>query len=135
MPLDLDSGTEELSDQDLIVRYEGIAGLAVAVDSQLAVGLATELDSALQLEGLARELVHAIQGLRRDAGFEIADRIALAVDGPDLPDLLSAHGGAIAGEVLAETLQAGRLDEPEARGQLKIGSSVYAIELARLSRN
>ena len=79
--------------------------------------------------------MHAVQGLRRDAGFEIADRIALAVDGPDLPDLLSAHGGAIAGEVLAETLQAGRLDEPEARGQLKIGSSVYAIELARLSRN
>ena len=45
------------------------------------------------------------------------------------------HLRSFAGEVLAETLQAGRLDESEARGQLKIGSSVYAIELARLSRN
>ncbi len=129
--IDLDGHTEELSDQDLIVRYEGITGLAVAVDSQLAVGLATELDPALELEGLARELVHAIQGVRRDADFEIADRIALAVDGPGLEDLLAAHASTIAGEVLAPMVHLGRLEHAEASGRLKIGANVYSIELER----
>ncbi|MDE2701813.1 MAG: isoleucine--tRNA ligase [Chloroflexota bacterium] len=131
--IQLDGRPEELSDQDLIVRYEGIAGLAVAVDSQLAVGISTELDSALELEGLARELVHAIQGLRRDAGFEIADRISLAIAGPDLPELLAAHAEEIAGEVLAENVRVGSLEGAEARGEIRIGDSAYAIELERQS--
>jgi isoleucyl-tRNA synthetase len=130
--IQLDGRAEELTDQDLIVRYEGIAGLAVAVDSQLAVGLSTQLDAALELEGLARELVHAIQGLRRDAGFEIADRISLAVEGPDLPALLAAHADEIAGEVLARGVRIGRLENAEARGELRIGDSAYALELERL---
>ena len=129
--IQLDGRTEELGDQDLIVRYEGIAGLAVAVDSQLAVGITTELDSALEREGLARELVHAVQGLRRDAGFEISDRISLAVEGPDLPELLGAHAEEIAGEVLAEDLNIGRLENAEARGDLRIGDRAWAIELER----
>ncbi len=131
--IELDGRAEELTDQDLIVRYEGIAGLAVAVDAQLAVGISTELDSALELEGLARELVHAIQGLRRDAGFEIADRISLAITGPGLPELLAAHADEIAGEVLAEELRVGSLGDAEASGQLRVGESAYAIELERVA--
>ncbi len=45
------------------------------------VGLDTTLDDALRREGLARELVRAVQDARKQAGLEVADRIVLSVEG------------------------------------------------------
>ena len=64
--------------------------------------LELELDEALVREGLAREVVHAVQSARRAAGLEIEDRIELRLGGDD--DLLTAareHEGYVAGETLA----------------------------------
>jgi isoleucyl-tRNA synthetase len=45
------------------------------------VGLDTRLDAALRREGVARELVRAVQEARKQAGLEVADRIVLWVEG------------------------------------------------------
>jgi isoleucyl-tRNA synthetase len=66
------------------------------------VALELKLDDALRREGLAREVVHAVQGARRDAGLQIADRIVLTLGGDD--ELLAAaraHESYLSGEVLA----------------------------------
>ena len=79
-----------------------LEGYQVEREGSHAVALELEIDESLRAEGWAREIVHAIQASRRDADFNISDRIALTLDGA--PELLSAareHQEYIAGETLA----------------------------------
>ena len=67
-----------------------------------AVALELQLDDELRREGLAREVVHAIQNARKAAGLEVEDRIELVLGGDD--ELLAAaraHEAYVAGETLA----------------------------------
>jgi isoleucyl-tRNA synthetase len=69
------------------------------------VALNLELTPELRLEGLAREVVHAIQGARKAAGLQVEDRIALELGGADeLLDAVRAHEAYVAGETLAVSL-------------------------------
>ena len=70
-----------------------------------AVALNLELDPELRREGLAREVVHAVQAARKNAGFEVEDRISLTLGGDE--ELLAAareHEDYVAGETLATSL-------------------------------
>jgi isoleucyl-tRNA synthetase len=70
-----------------------------------AVALNLELDDELVREGLAREVVRAIQNARKQAGLNVEDRIALTLGGDE--ELLAAareHEEYVAGEVLATTV-------------------------------
>ena len=72
------------------------------------------------LEGLAREIVRAVQNARKEAGLEVTDRIALALDGDE--QLLAAvreHEQAIAGEVLATSLSNGEAAAQAAEADIK----------------
>ena len=76
--------------------------LALAQDGAYAVALDLELDDDLRSEGIARELVRAVNDLRKAVGLELADRVTLVVSGPDaMLDALAQHQAWIAGEVLA----------------------------------
>ena len=82
-------------------------GTVVASEGPLAVALDTEVDEGLRLEGLARELVSRIQGLRREADLAVSDRISVAWDSAD-PDVVGAverFGPMITGEVLATRIE------------------------------
>ena len=60
------------------------------------------LDDELRREGLAREVVHAVQSARKAAGLEVEDRIALTLDGDaTLIDAAREHEPYVAGETLA----------------------------------
>jgi isoleucyl-tRNA synthetase len=64
----------------------------------------------LAAEGLARDLVRVVQQARREAGFNVSDRITVVVDAGDMADMadvLAVHGAFVAGEVLAETVGSG----------------------------
>src|SRR5699024_3546433 len=66
------------------------------------VALDTRVTPELEAEGTARDVVRAIQSERREAGFEVSDRIRLTVDGdPQVVDAVAAHRELVAGEVLA----------------------------------
>jgi isoleucyl-tRNA synthetase len=58
-------------------------GWALASEAGLTVAVDTRLSEELLLEGLARELVNRIQSMRKEAGFEVTDRIVLGLDGPE----------------------------------------------------
>jgi isoleucyl-tRNA synthetase len=70
-----------------------------------AVALNLELDDELVREGLAREVVRAIQNARKEAGLNVEDRITLDLGGDaDLLHAIRAHQDYIAGEVLAREI-------------------------------
>ncbi|MBV8988021.1 MAG: isoleucine--tRNA ligase, partial [Solirubrobacterales bacterium] len=92
----------ELSADDLLVSMKPLEGYQVEREGSHAVALELEISDELRIEGWAREIVHAIQAARRDAGLEVTDRIMLTLDGD--PALLGAariHQQYIAGETLA----------------------------------
>jgi isoleucyl-tRNA synthetase len=66
---------------DLLVESASAEGLACAEEAGYLVGLDTRLNDELRREGLARELVRAVQDARKQAGLEVADRIALLIEG------------------------------------------------------
>jgi isoleucyl-tRNA synthetase len=69
------------------------------------VALELALDDDLRREGLAREVVHAVQSARKAAGLDVEDRIALTLGGDDvLLEAARAHEGYVTGETLATTL-------------------------------
>ena len=86
-----------------------LEGLAVASDEAgYAVGLDTTLTAELADEGLARELVHRIQNLRKAAGFQISDRIATYYRGWDrVREVLASHGDYVRQETLSSELVEG----------------------------
>ncbi len=67
----------ELAPDELLVQTEQAAGLTVAADKLITVGIDTTITEELAAEGLARELVRRIQNMRKDAGFDISDRITI----------------------------------------------------------
>jgi isoleucyl-tRNA synthetase len=91
-----------LGAEDLLLSMKPLAGYQVEREGSHAVALELEIDDALRVEGWAREIVHAIQAIRRNTGLEISDRIVLTLDG-DVALIAAAreHQQWIAGEVLA----------------------------------
>jgi isoleucyl-tRNA synthetase len=98
----IDGHDHELSDEDLLISMKPIEGYQVEREGSHAVALELEIDDELRVEGWAREIVHAIQAARRDAGLEVSDRIVLGLDGDDqLLQAARSHQQYLAGETLA----------------------------------
>ncbi|HEY7672561.1 MAG TPA: isoleucine--tRNA ligase [Gammaproteobacteria bacterium] len=86
----------------LLIETESATGFACAEDEGYLVGLDTTLDADLRREGLAREIVRAVQDARKEAGFEVSDRIVLGVEGDDAVRMsIKAHRPYIMAETLA----------------------------------
>jgi isoleucyl-tRNA synthetase len=84
------------------VRAQAREGFAVAEDGPYVAALVTELSPELEMEGLARDFVRRVQDLRKQAGFEVADRIQLYVHAsPRLREAIRAHQDYIVAETLA----------------------------------
>jgi isoleucyl-tRNA synthetase len=98
-------------------------GHEVAEEGDLLVALDTQLTPELLAEGLAREVAHRLQGLRKAAGLEVSDRVVASIDGdPAVVAQLAAHRDWLAAEILAVTLDVG--------GEADLGPSATAEEVA-----
>jgi isoleucyl-tRNA synthetase len=84
--------------------------------------LDTELTPELVSEGVARDVVRVVQQARREAGLNVADRIALVVEAPDeVAAAVDAHRYFIAGEVLAESVKLGPVGAGAFEGEVGDG--------------
>ena len=100
--INVDGNEHELGPDDLQIVLQPLDGYQVERAGTHAVALNLELDDELRREGLAREVVHAVQAARKDAGLEVEDRIELTLGGDE--ELLAAtrdHEDYVAGETLA----------------------------------
>ena len=92
--------------EDVEIISEDIPGWLVANEGNLTVALEVELSDELRREGMARELINRIQNLRKDAGFEITDHIAVTVAPNEQTDAaIAAFRDYIASQVLADSLE------------------------------
>jgi len=108
------------------------AGTAVAHDNGLVVAIDTELDDALRAEGLARELSRAVQDLRKQAGLDLDDTIALWVAAsPALIDSLRPHLGRLADDTLAESVAHDDPPPDAERATVPLDGQAVAIGLRR----
>jgi len=107
--LQVDGEDAVLSADELDVRVEGRSGFALAQEGAFAVALDTEVTPELYAEGVAREVVRAIQDLRKNAGLAVEDRIELWAfsEDPDVAAALQTHHDYIAAETLAPTVHVG----------------------------
>jgi isoleucyl-tRNA synthetase len=95
----------EIGPEDVQIVLQPLEGYQVERSGTHAVALNLELDDELRREGLAREVVHAVQAARRDAGLNVEDRIELTLAGDEeLLRAARAHEDYVAGETLATSL-------------------------------
>ncbi len=99
----LSDGAVSLDSQDLQIRLQAKPGWAAAQGPHCVVVLATELNEELITEGVARELVHAIQNIRKDIDCQYSDRILVGIvsDDAGVQSAVERFGDYIAGETLA----------------------------------
>jgi isoleucyl-tRNA synthetase len=118
---------ERLGPDDVEIRASQHDEFAVAQDGPWAVALDLELDDDLRVEGIARELIRALNDLRRDEGLVLTDRIAVTIDpGPRTNAALERHRTWIAEEVLASSLTIGN-----ANRALEVDGEPIAVTLVR----
>ena len=124
------SGDVPLSPEDVDLTQDVLEGWGVASDGGVTVALDLELTPELRREGIARELVRAIQDARKAAGLEVSDRIVVGIDaeGP-VREALRAHAATIAGETLAgEILETAGADAPT----FEVESTSVRVEIRRV---
>ena len=94
-----------LEPDEVIVSSADVEGYSVASASGYTVAVTTDVSEEMRLEGMARELVHRLQNMRREAGFEIADRIETFYAGDEeIGRVLSVHGEYVEQETLSRVL-------------------------------
>ena len=112
----LDGTQIDLAQSDVLVETEQKAGLMAQSEGGITVVLDTNLTDELIAEGYARELVSKVQQWRKDLGFELTDRICLAVQTDEtVMKALSAYKDMICATVLADSLTEGTADGAETR--------------------
>jgi isoleucyl-tRNA synthetase len=100
--VNIDGHEHLLGADDLQLALQPLEGYQLEREGSHAVALELTLDEGLRREGLAREVVHAVQNARKGAGLEVEDRIALTLAGDDeLLAAAQAHEGYVTGETLA----------------------------------
>jgi isoleucyl-tRNA synthetase len=133
--IDLDGERQTLGREDLDVRVEGRSGFSLAQEAHYGVALDLDLTPELLAEGTAREVVRAVQDLRKSSGLAVEDRIELwlASTDPDVRSALEIHRDLIATEVLASTAHVGEGapgDVPSDIIELDKGSATAALRRA-----
>jgi isoleucyl-tRNA synthetase len=118
---------------DVIVEREVVTAWLVASDGPFVAALDPTLDADLIQEGLARELVHLVQRLRKEAGFAVSDRIDLGVDGPvAVLDAARAHREFIMTETLSRRLETGQaMAGAESRQRVDLEGYQVALSVRR----
>ncbi|MGB8319691.1 MAG: isoleucine--tRNA ligase [Ignavibacteriaceae bacterium] len=95
----------KISKEDVEIIGSEITGWVVESEEDVTVAIDTELTKELIAEGLAREFVNRIQNMRKDAGFDVTDRIEIKYTGSkELIDAVNSFHGYISNETLAENL-------------------------------
>jgi isoleucyl-tRNA synthetase len=104
--LSVDGEEHTLGPDDVQMVLQPLEGYQVERAGTHAVALNLELTDELRREGLAREVVHAVQAARKNAGLKVEDRIALRLGGDDgLLAAVRAHEGYVSAETLATSLE------------------------------
>lgn len=109
--LEIDGEQLSIAASELHITRTGLHGWSVESEDGLTVALDTELTESLIFEGIAREFVNRIQNMRKDAGFEVTDRISTYFTASErITKAVNAQKKYISNETLSIELNAGGTD-------------------------
>ena len=110
LTLDINGSEVVLYETDLLIDTAQIEGYVSEQDNDITVVLDTNLTPELIEEGFVRELISKVQTMRKEAGFEVMDRIRLyAADNEKILTVLKDHMDEIKDEVLADEIVLGSI--------------------------
>ncbi len=108
LTITVDGNEEKLTQEDLLIEAAQMEGYVSASDHGVTVVLDTNMTEELLEEGFVRELVSKIQTMRKEAGFEVMDHIAIGFEADEkVTGIFAKYGDAIKKEVLGEKINAG----------------------------
>ena len=109
--LDIDGNKVELTEEDLLIETAQTEGYVTESEGETAVVLDTNLTPELIEEGFVREIISKVQTMRKEAGFEVMDKIRVSVkDNDKIIETMKANEAEIKSEVLAEEVVYGETD-------------------------
>ena len=133
----------EIVAEDVLVTRTPKTGLVVASEGSVVVGLETALTPELVAEGLAREFVSHVQAMRKEADFEVTQRIAVTVScDAEMQAALEAHRDYVMAETLTTALTYGEVmvvkslsaaDGVEMRKDVDLNSHAVSISIVPTS--
>ncbi|MFU8812765.1 MAG: isoleucine--tRNA ligase [Balneolaceae bacterium] len=107
-------GSVVISSDEIEIERSGLEGWSVESHNGVTVAVDTELTAELVQEGLAREFMNRIQNMRKEADYEVTDRIKIGFNSSgDLKQAIESRKEVIMTETLAETIDDRPLDEPD----------------------
>lgn len=117
----------ELTSENLLVTMKGLEGFAFAGEGEIGVVLDTHITEELKEEGFLREILSKVQNMRKESGFEVADKINLYVSGNSmLNDIVKKYEDVIKVETLSEKVS---YDENKEYTECKINGESYNIAM------
>lgn len=134
--LDIDGEQVELTATEILVETQPMAGLAVTAEQGITVAIDAVITPALHDEGIVRDLVRAVQSLRRDADYQLDQRIVVGILGADAEVLsaLTAYEPYLRQETLAEVVLNEKDSQPWDRSELtKINGIDLTLAVRRCS--
>ena len=110
LTFDFDGNEVVLEKEDLLIDMAQVEGYVSESDGNVTVVLDTNLSEELIEEGFVREVISKIQTMRKEAGFEVMDKIIVNVDkNTKIQDIISNNLDEIKSEVLAEKVEFGKM--------------------------
>ncbi len=126
---DIDGSPVTVDVADVEIISEDIPGWLVSNDGNLTVALEVELTEDLLNEGMARELINRIQNMRKDAGLEITDRIAIKVSPNDcIAKSIANYEDYVKTQVLADSISV----EDNAGTDVEFDDFVVRIQVTKI---
>ena len=111
LTFDFDGETVKLTKDDLLIEIAQTEGFESGNDGDITVVLDTNLTPELVEEGFMREIISKIQTMRKEAGFEVMDKITVYSDGNDkIAELISKNEDTVKNDVLATEIVTGKIE-------------------------
>jgi len=121
-----------LTTDDILIQTENPPNMVVHNEDGLAIGLDLTITDDLKREGLAREFVNRVQNMRKEAGYEITDRIRICFEGPsELARAVEEMRDYIQTETLAESVN-GEFQDLDYTKEWKINEYRAKISIERI---
>ena len=123
----------EISKEDVEIRKIEVPGASVMIQGDFGVGIDTELTQDLEYEGLVRELIHKVQLMRKEANFNLVDRVKIFYDtDKKLKDAITENLDYLKRETLAlevkEGLQTGEIEKVLDVNGIQISISLQRVQ-------
>ncbi len=105
LDFEVDGVKISLAEEDVLIEISQKEGFVAQADKAVTVVLDTNLTPELLEEGFSAEVISKIQTMRKDAGFEVMDRIRVSVTGNDkIIEVVRNNASAISEKVLADEM-------------------------------